>query len=77
MENWKQLKDIGIARFILIYGLIVTVLFVVNYYLFKFLFSSFQFKFNLFEFILVLIISLLIGSFVGVFAWRQVEKNSK
>lgn len=75
MDNWKQLKDIGIARFILIYGLVVTVPFVINYYLFKFLFNSFQLNFNLFEFVLVLIISLLIGSFVGLFAWRQVVKK--
>jgi hypothetical protein len=75
--NWKEIREKGKAQFVLVYGLILSVPLVFDYYLIKFFVTSFRLRFSLTELLFVWMICLLVGFIFFLSTWKTMEKMWK
>ncbi|MDQ0243293.1 hypothetical protein J2S09_000829 [Bacillus fengqiuensis] len=75
MANWGQIREKGKVRFILLSGTILSIPLILDYYIIKFLLSSFSMEFALLESFLVWVTCTLLGFLFGIYGWRRMESN--
>lgn len=75
MVNWGQIRKKGKVRFIFLYGMTVSLPFVLDYYIIKFFLNSFQVKFNLIELFVVWISCIVLGKLIALYGWSRMEKD--
>ncbi|RID81558.1 hypothetical protein D1953_20435 [Peribacillus asahii] len=75
MVNWRQIQEKGKKRFVLLSGLVLSMPLALDYYIIKFLISSFRIDFAFIELLTVWIICLLSGLTFALYGWSRMEKD--
>jgi hypothetical protein len=75
MVNWRQIQEKGKKRFVLLSGLVLSMPLALDYYIIKFLISSFRVRFAFIELLIVWIICLLLGLIFALYSWSRMEKD--
>ena len=75
MVNWGQIREKGRQRFVLMSGLVLSIPLALDYYLIKFLISSFRIEFAFMELVIVWFFCLLLGLTFALFCWNRMEKD--
>ncbi|KAB2329957.1 hypothetical protein F7731_21070 [Cytobacillus depressus] len=75
METWGQMRKQGKRRFILGFGMVISIPFVIDYYIIKLLLNSFRITFDFTELLLVWIVCILLALLFGMYGWDRMEKD--
>jgi uncharacterized membrane protein len=65
MKNWGEIKKQGKTRFIFLYGLVISLPLLMDYYIVKFFLNSFRLAFTIKECLIVWIVCPLLSIFLG------------
>ncbi|WP_075980782.1 hypothetical protein [Bacillus massilinigeriensis] len=73
--NWGHIREKGKKRFILLSGLVLSMPLALDYYIIRFLISSFKMDFSVNEMLIVWIICLLLGLTWSFYIWGRMERD--
>jgi hypothetical protein len=75
MVNWGEIRGNGKARFVLLFGTVLSIPLVLDYYIIKFFINSFQLNFSFIELLIAWITFILLGFLFGIYGWKRMEKD--
>ncbi|MGD6855782.1 hypothetical protein ACQCVO_11965 [Bacillus infantis] len=73
--KWDQIREKGKTRFVLKFSLGISIPFLIDYYIIKFLLHSFEMELILAEGLFTWFICLLTGGVLGNYAWGKLERD--
>ena len=73
--NWGQIREKGKLRFVLLASMVLSIPLVLDYYIIKFLFSSFRIEMSFTELLFVWVACLLLSLIFALYGWRRMEKD--
>ncbi|MFE8700016.1 hypothetical protein ACFYKX_05185 [Cytobacillus sp. FJAT-54145] len=74
MEKWGQIREKGKNHFVLMFGIVLPIPLVIDYYILKLIFK-FHFESIYLEFLVVWVICILISVAFALFGWDRMEKD--
>uniref|UniRef100_A0A1S2MEE4 Uncharacterized protein n=1 Tax=Anaerobacillus isosaccharinicus TaxID=1532552 RepID=A0A1S2MEE4_9BACI len=75
MINWGQIRDKGKVRFVLSYGLVISIPLLIDYYIIKFFLTSFRIEIVFRELVIVWITCVLLGLTLALYVWSRLERH--
>lgn len=75
MVNWGQIRKKGKVQFVLLYGTVLSIPLVFDYYIIKFLLNSFRLDFTFIELLIAWMICILLGLLFSIYGWNRMEKD--
>ncbi|MCK6207021.1 hypothetical protein KZX50_16375 [Bacillus infantis] len=73
--KWDKIREKGKTRFVLQFSLGISIPFLIDYYILKFLLHSFEMELVFAEGLIAWIICLLAGAALGKYAWGNLERD--
>ncbi len=75
MVNWGQIREKGKRRIVLLYGIVLSIPLILDYYIVKYLLKSFRLDFTFVEFLIVSIFCIFLGFILALLIWHRMEKD--
>lgn len=75
MSNWSQIKERGKQRFVWMFSLVLSLALVIDYYIIKFFFNSFEIEIIVTELMIVWIICLSLAFTFALYSWSRLEND--
>jgi hypothetical protein len=73
MVNWGQIRGKGKGRFVLLFGTVLSIPLVLDYYIIKFFLNSFRLNLDFIELMISWISCILLGLLFAIYGWSRME----